>query len=77
MTCGRCGKDIAPDEDEACWFCAGLLCFDCWNELGHCGHDKADAINEATRGYYCVWEETKSKPNADAEYWRIMKERGY
>lgn len=47
--CGRCGEEIATDEAESCFWCHGLLCYGCWDEHGHCGHEAAEAINEAAR----------------------------
>ena len=49
ITCGRCGKSIPADEDEACWFCMGALCYRCWDQYGHCGHPEADKINELVK----------------------------
>lgn len=46
-TCGGCGKSVADKDYEHCWFCPALLCFDCWEDVGHCGHAEAEAINAA------------------------------
>ena len=50
MKCNRCGKGLAPGEDEACWWCIEPLCFKCWDRVGHCGHPEAEAVNERARG---------------------------
>lgn len=47
--CGRCGKKIFDDSWETCWWCAGPLCVDCWEEYGHCGHPEADEANRKAR----------------------------
>lgn len=39
--CGRCKVDITRGSDEICWWCRGILCFDCWDIFGHCGHEDA------------------------------------
>lgn len=50
MTCGRCQKQIeSPEDGELCWYCGGDLCYECWDEVGHCGHPEAEAINEKAR----------------------------
>lgn len=43
--CNRCKKRFA-DEEQYCWFCKGILCFECWDEFGHCGHSDADRMNQ-------------------------------
>jgi delta-aminolevulinic acid dehydratase/porphobilinogen synthase len=57
--CGGCAAKITESEAEACWFCNSDLCFDCWDETGHCGHAEADRINEETRKIYAEFEEGK------------------
>lgn len=47
--CGRCGKIVTRYEAEVCWYCMRPLCWECWDEYGHCGHKEADAINEKAR----------------------------
>lgn len=48
--CGRCGKPIWDlDDAETCWWCTGPLCYECWEEYGHCGHPEAEAMNEYAR----------------------------
>lgn len=42
--CGRCEESF--NDYETCWFCLGQLCEECWDEFGHCGHERADQINE-------------------------------
>jgi len=49
VTCGRCHKSILEKEAECCWWCTNWLCFECWDEYGHCGHSEADKINEEAR----------------------------
>lgn len=49
LKCGRCKKLIPHGEDETCWFCNRALCYECWDEYGHCGHKEADEINERAR----------------------------
>ena len=45
--CGRCHK---KDQDwQYCWWCHHELCYECWDEVGHCGHPDAEAMNEAGR----------------------------
>lgn len=44
--CGRCKRVIRQDHAEICWYCLEDLCYDCWDEYGHCGHPEADKINE-------------------------------
>lgn len=40
--CGRCEKPLTEKECEYCWFCMGMLCVECWDKYGHCGHKRAD-----------------------------------
>ena len=49
VICERCGQEIDLDEAETCWYCTGWLCYDCWDEYGHCGHSEAEAMNEYAR----------------------------
>ena len=49
MKCNRCKKKITDEDREFCWFCIGDLCYECWDEYGHCGHSKADEMNERAR----------------------------
>jgi hypothetical protein len=39
---------VAPNP-EACWFCGSDLCYECWDEHGHCGHAEAEVVNEMAR----------------------------
>ena len=48
MDCGRCKKAVTKGKEEWCWFCPEPLCYPCWEEVGHCGHPEADAINKAS-----------------------------
>lgn len=45
-SCGRCGKTGEPSW-ESCWFCLTDLCYECWDRVGHCGHEEARAMNRA------------------------------
>lgn len=36
--CNRCQAEMQTDDAEHCWYCFRMLCFDCWNEFGECGH---------------------------------------
>lgn len=49
--CRRCGRKIAADHAEGCWYCSGDLCGKCWEQYGHCGHPEANAINERMRAW--------------------------
>ena len=72
--CCRCKTEIAPGEEEACFYCEGWLCYDCWEEYGHCGHPEADEMNKRAqesrearerrldRGGD-VWEESQQEQN--------------
>jgi hypothetical protein len=44
--CGRCRREIPYDEEKVCWYCRCALCYECWLAFGHCGHPKANEINE-------------------------------
>ena len=46
-TCGRCATTIPAGDEEFCWYCHHALCYECWDEYGHCGHARADEINAA------------------------------
>jgi hypothetical protein len=50
VTCQRCRARVAGFWAETCWYCTGDLCYQCWEDHGHCGHAEAVAINEASRG---------------------------
>lgn len=48
--CGRCRSRIISDEDrETCWYCLADLCYECWDEYGHCGHSEAEETNRRAR----------------------------
>ncbi len=47
--CGRCRSLVLWEDVEFCWFCAGYLCYDCWERYGHCGHRRADELNERAK----------------------------
>lgn len=49
VQCGRCFKMMAKDDAEICWYCINWLCYDCWDNYGHCGHIEADRINQEAR----------------------------
>jgi len=46
MKCGRCKKEIDEESAEMCWYCPSWLCYDCWEDHGHCGHPEADKAND-------------------------------
>jgi hypothetical protein len=46
ILCGRCSISLSEKESETCWWCTGELCYSCWDEYGHCGHEEADRSNE-------------------------------
>ena len=43
-TCGACTHPI-DGSPEACFWCGGDLCVACWEDIGHCGHEEAEACN--------------------------------
>lgn len=45
LPCGRCGQPVLADEADVCWYCYSALCHECWDTVGHCGHEEADRIN--------------------------------
>lgn len=47
--CGRCNKEITREDAEYCWYCMEYLCGECWEEVGHCGHEEAERMNEEAR----------------------------
>jgi len=49
FVCRRCGTEIPAGGEETCWYCGGPLCFECWDAVGHCGHDEAERINTEVR----------------------------
>ena len=49
MKCGRCDKPLTDDLSEFCWWCLSELCYECWDDVGHCGHSEAEAENERAR----------------------------
>lgn len=50
--CNRCHKIIPRDDAEFCWYCMATLCSTCWDDVGHCGHPEADAINARIREHH-------------------------
>ena len=54
IVCNRCEKEIkktileyVPDYyAELCWYCHEYICYECWYEVGHCGHPEAEKKNE-------------------------------
>jgi hypothetical protein len=48
--CARCGANLVGD-GEFCWYCEALLCANCWEQIGHCGHLEAEATNVIGRLY--------------------------
>ena len=49
MKCNRCGVAITDDTREMCWYCDADLCYRCWDEIGHCGHEGAEKLTEIGR----------------------------
>lgn len=49
--CHRCNKEISSRAIETCWYCGASLCFECWEEFGHCGHIEAKIENEAIQAF--------------------------
>lgn len=49
MKCGGCSCGVDKGDEQYCWFCDSVMCFKCWDDVGHCGHEEAVAINEAGR----------------------------
>jgi len=49
VPCGRCGTPVNVKDAETCFYCLGLLCKNCWDNFGHCGHPEADEINRKAR----------------------------
>ncbi len=47
--CGRCGEKIKDRRQETCFWCHGVLCYECFDKYGHCGHEEADKLNEMAR----------------------------
>lgn len=58
--CGRCKKELLEKDAETCWYCGAWLCYDCWDEYGHCGHKKADEFNKKARAVQQPDEEIDS-----------------
>ncbi len=46
MSCNSCYKSITDAGREFCWYCLADLCYDCWDEVGHCGHPEAEYANK-------------------------------
>lgn len=51
MICTHCLTLILPGHEERCWWCTAPLCVDCWEVLGHCGHQEAEALNASIRAW--------------------------
>lgn len=49
MTCARGTAAVLAGYEERCWWCFAVLCGDCWEQAGHCGHVEADAVNARIR----------------------------
>lgn len=47
-TCARCNASVL-DGGEMCWWCEDNLCGECWDAVGHCGHEGADLINRCVK----------------------------
>lgn len=41
---------MLPDS-ENCWYCFPGLCYECWDNHGHCGHKEATAQDERARNH--------------------------
>ena len=41
VECGYCGRQVQLILAEHCWYCGGRLCGECWEYIGHCGHQEA------------------------------------
>jgi hypothetical protein len=46
MICPRCKKIIPKNKEQYCWYCQGMICYDCWEEYGDCGHKGAEEIKK-------------------------------
>ena len=66
MTCGRCQVPI--EQGEPCWYCEQLLCVDCWEDTGHCGHPDADAQGYVSMPNVNVVEEMVNMMSASRSY---------
>ena len=60
VTCNRCQTPVTESSQEFCWYCDGPLCSACWELLGHCGHQEAEAENERQR----VWSREHATTHA-------------
>lgn len=49
MNCSRCYRAITEIEREHCSWCCRDLCYDCWDQIGHCGHSEAEYWNHLGR----------------------------
>jgi len=47
--CGRCEIRVLVKLAESCWYCGSDLCYDCWDEHGHCGHEEAVEANRKAK----------------------------
>lgn len=43
---------VTVGDEEYCWFCGGELCYDCWEDIGHCGHVEAVEQDECAREFH-------------------------
>jgi len=73
MNCNRCKTTLTDATAESCWYCHAPLCFECWEEIGHCGHARADKQNEAVRAHHDEWEKTTNRDLANAAYRKVME----
>ena len=49
VRCRRCDADVVEAKAERCWFCNAVLCWRCWDRIGHCGHPAAVAAEKHAR----------------------------
>lgn len=64
--CNCCKRKITIEEAEACWYCIADLCYECWDEFGHCGHIEAERMNEIARA---VQQPFEPAPEASPAAW--------
>jgi hypothetical protein len=49
--CGNCKAEVDSAAAQGCWYCDAVLCYPCWDDVGHCGHPEAEALNQAARAH--------------------------
>lgn len=40
VECNRCGDETSAVDGGNCFFCGRILCWDCFEQFGQCGHEK-------------------------------------